>query len=173
MEHDHAGESDLVATTGLVERMLNVVAADLTLPKTRAFDRIGLLSELAPDQVQFFLPRFDSIKTRLERRRAQLSSRPASVDALIHVIKEQLQFDLDFSLEYEDPDFDGSRTELVQIEELPQQAVMHIVSKDSSSSAASTEILPAVCRGKGDTGLDCSGFPHIFSNDFPGLFQNI
>ena len=72
----------------------------------------------------------------------KLSSRPASVVALIQIIKEQLQLDLDFSLEYEDPDFNGCRIELVQIEELPQKAVVHIVSQGSST--ASTEILSDV-----------------------------
>ena len=68
-EHGHAGESDLVATTGLVERMLNVVAADPTLPVRRVYNRI--LAELGPEQLQL-LPAFSSIKSRLERRRAKL-----------------------------------------------------------------------------------------------------
>ena len=77
-------------------------------------------------------------------RKLKLSSRPASVDALIRIIKEQLQLDPDFSLEYEDPDFDGNRTELFQIDELPQTAVVHIVLSGDSSSYASTEILSDV-----------------------------
>lgn len=37
-------------------------------------------------------------------RKLKLSSRPASVDALIEILKEQLELDCDFSLQYEDPD---------------------------------------------------------------------
>lgn len=59
-------------------------------------------------------------------RKLKLSSRPASVDALIKIIKEQLKIDLDFELLYEDPDFDGKLTSLADIEELPQRAVVHI-----------------------------------------------
>ena len=40
-------------------------------------------------------------------RKVKLSSCPASVDALIEILKEQLELDCDFSLQYEDPDFDG------------------------------------------------------------------
>ena len=79
-------------------------------------------------------------------RKLKLNARPASVDALIQIIKQQLQLDLEFTLEYEDPDFDGSRTQLVHIDELPQKAVVHIVSNGSSSSSstASTDILSDV-----------------------------
>ncbi|XP_041954158.1 uncharacterized protein LOC121713541 [Alosa sapidissima] len=69
-----------------------------------------------------------------QARKLKLSSRPASVDALINILKEQLDIDLDFDLLYEDPDFDGKLTSLNDIEELPQKAVVHIsLSQDSSS----------------------------------------
>jgi len=74
-------------------------------------------------------------------RKFKLGSRPASVDALIKIIKEQLELDLDFSLIYEDPDFDGKLTSLADIEELPQKAVVHISLSQDSSSLASTDIL--------------------------------
>lgn len=77
-------------------------------------------------------------------RKLKLSSRPASVDALIMILKEQLELDLDFSLQYEDPDFDGKLTSLVDIEELPQKAVVHISLAQDSSSLASTETLSDV-----------------------------
>lgn len=77
-------------------------------------------------------------------RKLKLSSRPASVDALINFIKEQLELDLDFSLLYEDPDFDGKLTSLVDIEELPQKAVVHISLSQDSSSIASTDVLSDV-----------------------------
>ncbi|KAA8587862.1 hypothetical protein FQN60_016724, partial [Etheostoma spectabile] len=75
-------------------------------------------------------------------RRLKLSSRPASVDALID--EQQLELDCDFSLKYEDPDFDGQLTCLVDIEELPQKACVHISLTYDSSSLASTDTLSDV-----------------------------
>ena len=77
-------------------------------------------------------------------RKLKLSSRPASVDALINFMKEQLDIDLDFDLLYEDPDFDGKLTSLADIEELPQKAVVHISLSQDSSSIASTVLLSNV-----------------------------
>ncbi|KAF6721040.1 Sterile alpha motif domain-containing protein 3 [Oryzias melastigma] len=77
-------------------------------------------------------------------RKLKLSSRPASVDELINIIKEQLGIDIDFTLQYEDPDFDGKLTSLADIEELPQKAVVHISLSQDSSSLASTEVLSDV-----------------------------
>lgn len=77
-------------------------------------------------------------------RKLKLSSRPASIDALINIIKEQLEIDLDFNLIYEDPDFDGKLTSLADIEELPQKAVVHISLSQDSSSIASTDQLSDV-----------------------------
>ncbi|KAL1252219.1 hypothetical protein QQF64_020015 [Cirrhinus molitorella] len=71
-----------------------------------------------------------------QARKLKLSSRPASVDALIAVIKQQLKIDLDFSLKYEDPDFDGKLTFLSDIDELPQKAVVHVSFQQDSSSVA-------------------------------------
>ena len=47
----------------------------------------------------------------------------------------------DFSLQYEDLDFDGKLTSLVDIEDLPQIAVLNICLSHNSSSVASTETL--------------------------------
>uniref|UniRef100_A0A3B4XGJ4 PB1 domain-containing protein n=1 Tax=Seriola lalandi dorsalis TaxID=1841481 RepID=A0A3B4XGJ4_SERLL len=77
-------------------------------------------------------------------RKLKLSSRPASVDALIEILKEQLELDCDLSLKYEDPDFDGKLTCLVDIEELPQKACVHISLTRDSSSLASTDTLSNV-----------------------------
>lgn len=38
--HDHLPESDLVATTALIERMLGMVADDLTRPIKRIYDEV-------------------------------------------------------------------------------------------------------------------------------------
>uniref|UniRef100_A0A3Q2YA07 PB1 domain-containing protein n=1 Tax=Hippocampus comes TaxID=109280 RepID=A0A3Q2YA07_HIPCM len=72
-----------------------------------------------------------------QARKLQLSSRPGSIDALIKIIKE-LEIDLDFDLLFEDPDFDGKRNFLQDIEELPQKSVLHISISQHSSSVAST-----------------------------------
>ncbi|KAK1895355.1 Sterile alpha motif domain containing protein 3 [Dissostichus eleginoides] len=74
-------------------------------------------------------------------RKLKLNARPASVDALIHILKAQLEIDLDFSLRYEDPDFDGKLTSLIDIEELPQKAVVHISLAQDSSSLSSDDTL--------------------------------
>ncbi|XP_041960991.1 uncharacterized protein LOC121719429 isoform X2 [Alosa sapidissima] len=79
-----------------------------------------------------------------QARKLKLNSRPASVDALINILKEQLDIDLDFDLLYEDPDFDGKLTSLKDIEELPQKAVVHISLSQDSSSIASTILLSDV-----------------------------
>ncbi|XP_053274095.1 sterile alpha motif domain-containing protein 3 [Pleuronectes platessa] len=71
----------------------------------------------------------------------KLSSRPSSVDQLINILKHKLELDNDFSLHYEDPDFDGKLTSLVDINELPQKAVVHISLSNDSSSVASAETL--------------------------------
>lgn len=54
-------------------------------------------------------------------RKTTLSSWPASVDALINILEEQLELDL--SLQNEDPDFDGKLKSLVDSAEFPQKAV--------------------------------------------------
>lgn len=73
-----------------------------------------------------------------------LSSRPESVDELKVKIKEKFKLDFDFSLSYEDPDFDGQLASLLDIEELPQKAVLKVIRYDDGSSAESddTIILP-------------------------------
>uniref|UniRef100_A0A3P8SW13 PB1 domain-containing protein n=1 Tax=Amphiprion percula TaxID=161767 RepID=A0A3P8SW13_AMPPE len=78
-------------------------------------------------------------------RKMTLSSRPESVDDLKIMIKEKFKLDFDFSLSYEDPDFDGQLCSLVDIEELPQKAVVkaiRIESDDSSVASDDTIILP-------------------------------
>jgi len=73
-----------------------------------------------------------------QARQLKLSTRPASVDALVKIIKEQLEIDIDFDLLYEDPDFEGKLTSLIDIDELHQKAVVHIFLSQDSSSIAST-----------------------------------
>jgi len=55
-------------------------------------------------------------------RKMTLSSCTESVDKLKEIIKKEVK--LDFTLSYEDPAFDGQLCSLVDIEELPQKAVL-------------------------------------------------
>uniref|UniRef100_A0A8D3D275 PB1 domain-containing protein n=1 Tax=Scophthalmus maximus TaxID=52904 RepID=A0A8D3D275_SCOMX len=78
-------------------------------------------------------------------RKMTLSSRPESVDELKTMIKEKLKLDYDFSLSYQDPDFDGQLCSLVDIEELPQKAVLKVVRSESDASSVASDdtiILP-------------------------------
>uniref|UniRef100_A0A3P9LXJ5 PB1 domain-containing protein n=1 Tax=Oryzias latipes TaxID=8090 RepID=A0A3P9LXJ5_ORYLA len=78
-------------------------------------------------------------------RKMTLSTRPESVDELKRMIQDKFKLDFDFSLSYEDPDFDGQLCSLVDIEELPQKAVLKIVrpvSDTSSIASDDTIILP-------------------------------
>uniref|UniRef100_A0A3P8SLL5 PB1 domain-containing protein n=1 Tax=Amphiprion percula TaxID=161767 RepID=A0A3P8SLL5_AMPPE len=75
-------------------------------------------------------------------RKMMLSSCPESVDDLKIMIKEKFKLDFDFSLSYKDPDFDGQLCSLVDIEELPQKAVVRFESDDSSVASDDTIILP-------------------------------
>lgn len=62
-----------------------------------------------------------------EARRVQLSQVPETMDALIDVIKEKFQLQGDFSLQFEDPDFQNALCSLSEISELPDsRAVPHI-----------------------------------------------
>lgn len=60
-------------------------------------------------------------------RKMALTSRPASVDELKNMMKAKFKLDFDFRLSYEDPDFDRQLCSLVEIEELPQKAVLKII----------------------------------------------
>ena len=66
-DHAHAAEEDLVATTALIQTMLERVAADPTLPVRRVYDEAVARAR----HVQH-MPPFNAVKTRLERRRASL-----------------------------------------------------------------------------------------------------
>jgi len=76
-------------------------------------------------------------------RKMTLSSRPESVNELKTMIKEKFKLDFDFNLSYEDPDFDGQLCSLVDIEELPQKAVLKAVQSEiDTSSVASDDTIP-------------------------------
>ncbi|XP_034551799.1 uncharacterized protein LOC117821539 [Notolabrus celidotus] len=78
-----------------------------------------------------------------------LSERPESVEELINILKEKVKqrLDFEFTLQYEDPDFDGQLSCLVDINELPEKGTLRVVrtESDTSSCASSdTDILPHV-----------------------------
>jgi len=78
-------------------------------------------------------------------RKMTLSSRPESVDELKTMMKEKFKLDFDFSLSYEDPDFDGQLSSLLDIEELPQKAVLKVIRYESDASSVASDdtiILP-------------------------------
>lgn len=67
------------------------------------------------------------------------------MDELKDNIKEKLKLDYDFSLSYEDPDFDRQFCSLLDIEELPQKAVVKVVRPESDGSSVASDdtiILP-------------------------------
>lgn len=71
-------------------------------------------------------------------------------------LKEQLKLDCDVSLKNEDPHFDGKLTCLVDIQELPQKACVHVSLTRDSSSVASTDTLSS---------------PERLSRWLPGVFE--
>lgn len=93
-------------------------------------------------------------------RKLTLSSRPASVDELKTRIKEKFKIDYDFSLSYEDPDFDGQLASLLDIEELPQKAVLKMIRSESDASPDASDdtiILPHAMMN-----LDRYRWPAVF-----------
>lgn len=78
-----------------------------------------------------------------------LLERPKSVEELKEIIQERFKprLDGDFSLHYEDPDFDGDLCLLVDIQELPEKGTLRVIRPegDTSSTASSdTYLLPCV-----------------------------
>ncbi|XP_063077044.1 uncharacterized protein LOC134467049 [Engraulis encrasicolus] len=80
-----------------------------------------------------------------------LNSRPKSVEELKIIMQYKFKPRLDgsdFTIQYEDPDFDGQLSVLVDIDELPEKGTLKVIrleSDDSSSCGSSdTDILPHV-----------------------------
>ncbi|XP_076152362.1 plexin-C1-like isoform X2 [Alosa pseudoharengus] len=60
-------------------------------------------------------------------RKVTLSSKPASVQALIHQLEKTLQLECKFSLQYEDPDFSNALCNLNDIRALPERPTLKII----------------------------------------------
>lgn len=77
-----------------------------------------------------------------------LTERPLSVEELKNTMQERFKprLDCDFTLQYEDPDFDGQLSVLVDIQELPEKGTLKVMRSESAESTASsdTDILPHV-----------------------------
>lgn len=57
-----------------------------------------------------------------------MTKRPESVEQLLDELWEKLELEGDFSVQYEDPDFENALCNLIDMEELPvEKAVLHIV----------------------------------------------
>ncbi|CAL8301680.1 unnamed protein product, partial [Gadus morhua 'NCC'] len=73
-------------------------------------------------------------------RRIQLFEVPESVNNLIEILRERLELESDFSLQFEDPEFGNALCNLTSMSELPaERAVLHIV-WDSDSSVNQSSI---------------------------------
>uniref|UniRef100_A0A8C6SB17 Uncharacterized protein n=1 Tax=Neogobius melanostomus TaxID=47308 RepID=A0A8C6SB17_9GOBI len=76
-----------------------------------------------------------------------LTERPKSVEDLKSIMCEKLKLSGEFSLHYEDPDFDGMLSVLMDIDELPVKGTLKVIrseSDDSSVASSDTDILPHV-----------------------------
>ncbi|TRY89327.1 hypothetical protein DNTS_023619 [Danionella cerebrum] len=77
-----------------------------------------------------------------------LTERPHSVEDLIKTLQEKCRprLDYEFSIHYEDPDFDGQLCCLVDIEDLPEKGTLQVVRSEAdnvSFESSDTEILPS------------------------------
>ncbi|TRZ04082.1 hypothetical protein DNTS_011833 [Danionella cerebrum] len=77
-----------------------------------------------------------------------LTERPHSVEDLIKTLQEKCRprLDYEFSIHYEDPDFDGQLCCLVDIEDLPEKGTLQVVRSEAdnvSFESYDTEILPS------------------------------
>ena len=85
-----------------------------------------LLSRFVYSIILLFLSSFQTLLLRLvlssrEARRIQLSAVPESVDQLIGVLKERLDLQGDFTVQFEDPDFGNALCNLTAMSELPTE----------------------------------------------------
>uniref|UniRef100_A0A3P9ASN3 PB1 domain-containing protein n=1 Tax=Maylandia zebra TaxID=106582 RepID=A0A3P9ASN3_9CICH len=74
--------------------------------------------------------------------KVSLTKRPESVEELITILREKLnpRLDFEFTLQYEDSDFDGQLTCLLDIQELPEKGTLKVVRSESDvSSCASSD----------------------------------
>ncbi|XP_041951032.1 uncharacterized protein LOC121711464 isoform X1 [Alosa sapidissima] len=68
-----------------------------------------------------------------------LPTRPSTLDELISFMQERFNLEGHFTLQYEDPDFDGELCVLTEMSELPSKAVVRIIRPDNSNDSPPTE----------------------------------
>lgn len=75
-----------------------------------------------------------------------LPSRPETVNAHIFKVKDKLNLDYDFRLQFQDTEFDNALCNLVNIEDLPSKAtikIVRIIESDLSSTSTDDTVLPS------------------------------
>ncbi|RXN24230.1 sterile alpha motif domain-containing 3 [Labeo rohita] len=94
-------------------------------------------------------------------RKITLASYPESTDELKNVLREKLDLDKNFTIQYEDPDFDGQLVSLVDINELPPKATVKLFFDGGSSSTSTTdsELLTDVSTPERVSGWPQGNFP--------------
>lgn len=115
-------------------------------------------------------------------RKVTLEQRPDSVEELKNKLKDKLQLQYDFQLQYEDPDFNNAPCNLTEIQDLPQKATLKVIplitltvttlspvpASDSEGSSADTDILPTT----GDSPLSSKKkWPEFF--DIPNFSVDV
>ncbi|TKS90290.1 hypothetical protein D9C73_024421 [Collichthys lucidus] len=94
-----------------------------------------------------------------------LTERPQSVEELKNIMQEKFKprLDCDFTLQYEDPDFNGQLSVLMDIQELPEKGTLKVVRSESdvsSTGSSGTDILPHVpLRQRQKNWPDCFPVP--------------
>ncbi|CAL9695806.1 unnamed protein product [Knipowitschia caucasica] len=78
-----------------------------------------------------------------------LAQRPQSVEELKTIMQKKFspRLDGEFTLQYEDPDFDGMLCCLIDIDELPEKGILRVVRTESdelSVASSDTDIMPHV-----------------------------
>ncbi|XP_016363601.1 myosin heavy chain, fast skeletal muscle-like [Sinocyclocheilus anshuiensis] len=78
-----------------------------------------------------------------------LTERTKSVEELINMLREKVKprLDFEFTLQYEDPDFDRELCCLVDVQDLPEKGTLKVVRSESdtyTNTSSNTDILPHV-----------------------------
>ncbi|CAI5657819.1 unnamed protein product [Oreochromis niloticus] len=108
-----------------------------------------------------------------------LLQRPKSVEELKEIIQERFKPRLneDFSLHYEDPDFDGGLCLLVDIQELPEKGTLRVVRPESdtfSTASSDTDILPHLLEDNIITFVknELKKIQKVLSPDYPECLES-
>lgn len=105
-----------------------------------------------------------------------LNERPQSVEELKSIMQDHFKPRLEgeFTLQYEDPDFDGQLSVLVDIQELPEKGTLKVMRSerdDSSTASSDTDILPHVpLTQRQKNWPDCFPLP-VFSFEVEHVLQ--